>query len=396
LPRDAAGGRELRAGGIMTDGIPSGSDGERSIELPYRAHLAGIFLAGLLMRVYFALRCNASPNYSDMAEYNRLAVEGGLSTVRPPLYPLFLRLIYGTFGDYNYRAVFIVQGVLGAIMILLMYRIVARMWSRFAGLIAAIICALYPAFIGYGLTTLTETVSLLWVALMMVAASSSLGDRSKALTQGAVAGIAMLTKPAMLYFVPGIFLTVRKKGLFLAVLAVIAVPWILGSAVRLDKVSPVSDSGALMFYRSYNPLATGRDDALVGNDTTTQLKYFKMGLDFIRHNKMLTLDIINHKILILLRPEWDGHVMRGYATSTVAIYALEYGFVIVMIIGLIGLARLYRKEHRAVVWPVASYLVLMLLFSAVKYRYRLLIEPLLIAYAAMLLGGPKETHEQPR
>jgi len=378
----------------MMEHAPLEPMSDRRIELPFRTYLAGIFSIGLLLRVYFAIVCNASPDFSDMGEYNRLAVKGGFSATRPPLYPLFLRAIYSVFGDYNYRAVFIVQGILSALMILLMYLIVARMWSRYAGLVAAGICAIYPAFIGYNLTTLTETLSLFWAALMMLAAASSLGDRRKAVAQGVLAGLGMLTKPALLYFAPGLFVTLRRRLLFLGVLAVFFVPWLVGNAIRLDKISPVSDSGALMFYRSYNPRGSGRDFGVYIKDAS-QLDYVKEGLRFIRHNKLLTLDIINHKILILMRADWDGHVMGGYVKSTLGIHGMKYGFVIVMLIGFVGLARLYRREHRPVVFPVLGYLALMLLLSAVKYRYRLLIEPLFIVYAAMLLGGPKEAHEQP-
>ena len=365
--------------------------------IPYRAHLAGIVAAALVVRIFVAMRYATPANFSDMAEYNRLAVKGGFDAFRPPLYPLFLRAIYAVTGDYNYIAVYVAQAILGALTVLLMYRVVAGLWSRFAGLVAAIVCAVYPAFIGYTLTTLTETVSLLIVALMMSTAVSPARDRTKAAAQGVIAAVGILTKPAFLYFVPGLFLTLRRRALFCVVLAAIVAPWVAGNAIRFHRMSPVSESGALMFYRSYNPAATGRDDARIGNDTTSQSTYFKLGLDFIRHNKLLTLDIVNNKLVILLEATWDEYVMGHYVRSMPAIYALRYAFVLVLIPGLIGLARLYRREHRPVVWPVASYLVLIVVLSAFKYRYRLLVEPLLIAYAAMLIsGGGEEAREEPR
>lgn len=353
----------------------------------HRALAGAIFAAGLALRLYAAAVCTATPDYSDMAEYNRLAVEGVPHTFRPPLYPLFLRGVYSVFGPYHYRAAYLVQAAFSSLAVLLIYAAASRMWSRRAGLIAAAITAVYPAFIAYNLTTLTESLSILWVVLMMSVAASSLDDRRKAIAQAALAGFGILMKPAFLFFVPGLLATLRRRVAFVLVLAAVLAPWLIGNAVRHGRWAPVSESGALMFYRSYNPLATGGDNTLTGPPGSSQRDYFRMGLHFIRHNMLATLDIMNDKVLILLTADWDGYTLRDVAKSTPDIYALRYGYVVVLILGSIGLARFYRRDHRAVVWPVASYLVLILLLSAFKIRYRVLIEPLLIVYASILLAA---------
>jgi hypothetical protein len=221
---------------------------------------------------------------------------------------------------------------------------------------------------------------------MMSAAAAPLDDRRKAIAQGALAGLGILMKPAFLFFVPGLFATVRRKVVFVLVLVAVLAPWLIGNAVRRGALAPASESGALMFYRSYNPQATGWDNAVTGPRFSSQGDLVRMGLGWIRHNPLAALDIMNNKVLVLLSANWDAYTMRDVVPSTPVIYALRYCYVVVFILGFIGLARFYRREHRAVAWPVASYLLLVILLSAFKVRYRVLIEPLLIVYASILLA----------
>jgi 4-amino-4-deoxy-L-arabinose transferase-like glycosyltransferase len=348
--------------------------------------LWGIVAAGLALRVYAALVCRQVPDYSDMGEYNRLAVEGLPHSFRPPLYPLFLRGVYSMFGAYDYRAAFLAQSVLSIVVIPLLYAAASRLWNRRAGLIAAGLAAVYPAFIAYNVTTLTESLSILCVALMIWAAASTLDDRRKAIAQGALAAFGILMKPAFVFFVPGLFATLRHRLVFVLVLSALLAPWLIGNAARRGPMAPVSESGAIMFYRSYNPAASGDDIAVAEPRFATPLGLIWFGLEFIAHNPLAALDIVNHKVLVLLAAAWDGYVFRDAPPATPAIYALRYAYVVVFILGFIGLARHYRREHRAVVWPVASYLVLVILLSAFKVRYRVLIEPILIVYASILLA----------
>ena len=117
--------------------IAHGSRGGRRFER-HTLLVALLFAAGLLVRFALVFTCRAIPNYSDMAEYNYLAVEGQFNPHRPPVYPLFLRAIYALCGTYNYTAVFVVQSLISSAGVLLMYWSVSRMWNRRAALIAAV------------------------------------------------------------------------------------------------------------------------------------------------------------------------------------------------------------------------------------------------------------------
>jgi 4-amino-4-deoxy-L-arabinose transferase-like glycosyltransferase len=85
---------------------------------------------------------------------------GGLSSVPQvrvgPVYPLFLGTVYLILG-HSITAVRVVQAVLGALTVLLVFRIAALILDEHVARIAAAITALYPALILYTGVVLTET-----------------------------------------------------------------------------------------------------------------------------------------------------------------------------------------------------------------------------------------------
>ena len=134
-----------------------------------------IFAVALGIRVHFALCSTAKPDYSDMAWYNEVALQGGFPKELPPAYPLFLRAIYALFGKGSYRAVFVVQGLIGAFTAVMIGWIGARVGNVGVGATAGGIAALYPNFIVYSLTTLTETFGLFCVTALSVVLVAEMG-----------------------------------------------------------------------------------------------------------------------------------------------------------------------------------------------------------------------------
>lgn len=373
---------------------------------------AVIFTVALVIRVYCASVCTVKPDFSDMAEYNALAVHGALGTYRAPLYPLFLRSVYSVFGDFNYMAVFVIQGIIGAVTSILMYAAVVRVCHRKAGLIAAAIFAVYPHFIMYNITTLTETLGVLCVVTMMLIASTDITDTRKASALAVATGLGALLKPAFLFFVPGFLLTVRRRRLLIVLLISVIAPWTVRNAVVLRRFVPISETGAFNFYLSYNEKASGTSvkapdleriavtNVPAGRVSTyqpskPQAEYIEQALRFIVNNKLKTAQIIYNKVSVLFMKGWPNHLMGVWSIEERrnVFYVMEYAYIPVMILGFVGLARYYRREHRAVAAPVLLYVLLVILLSIFKFRFRLLMEPLLIMYSAILLSGGKASGE---
>lgn len=352
-----------------------------------------IFVAAAVLRIYLAATCDNEPDFSDMHNYNELAVEGQFNTYLPPLYPLFLRLIYSVAGNYNYKAVFIVQSIITSFMILMIYDIVRRVANDTSAVWAAFLCAINPNFIAYGLTTMTEALSLFMVVLIIWLLYKPFGDSKKAIALGCVLVAGIYIKSAILFFVPSTLLVTKKRLTLALVLVVLIAPWIVRNAVVHGKVAPVSDTGALNFYATYNPAATGsrhvaaKDTPLKTYDHD-QMTYVREALKFIIHNKWKTVDITYNKISLLLTRGWDTFVLRPVVGKNSTLNnIMMYAYLLIAVFGFIGLIELYDGRNRIIALMMFSYLLFSILLAIFKFRYRVLIEPMLIMYASMWIGG---------
>jgi len=193
---------------------------------------ASIFLHILIVciaaaiRLYFAVRCSAIPDFSDMGFYNEVAMQHGFPTSLPPGYPLFLRAIYHACGAYNYKAVYVIQGMLSALTVLLIYWTASIASSRKTGLLAAGIAAVYPNFIAYNLTTMTETIGLLLVMLLLVILVAAMSERKRSILAATVFFLGFTFRPAFVLFAPGVLLCLRKRRSFILAFVVLLGPLI--------------------------------------------------------------------------------------------------------------------------------------------------------------------------
>jgi 4-amino-4-deoxy-L-arabinose transferase-like glycosyltransferase len=364
--------------------------------------LAFCFIAAFAVRLYAAVQCEALPDFSDMAAYNAAALAKGIPTSLPPGYPLFLRLIYTIFGAYNYRAVFIIQGLLGAVTVGLIYWIARRISNRRAAVLAACAAAVYPNFIAYGLTTMAGTIALFFVALLSLALVAPMNERRRSILAAVIIFIGAAFRPVMLFFAPGVFASLKKRLAFAVALAVVLVPLI---SVALFSGSEVRRA-ARGFYKTYNPSSTGRSyidmsSTELGRDDLPAAAYLKGSLEFIRNNKWRTLDIIYNKTSIVLSRGWDSFVLSPVLGGEKNVrrpvaYIMTYAYIPIMLLGFMGMIRRYNEKNRFLALMTLSYLSIFLLVLIFKVRYRLLVEPLLIIYAAIFVEHSFKALSVPR
>ena len=377
-----------------------------------RILLITILLIAAGLRLYFAFTCNALPDYSDMAIYNNAAMAEGIPAFPPPGYPLFLRLIYSIFGAYNYKAVFVVQGLLSVFTVFLVYA-VARAASvpdalsvggesngvpegkprglgaaERTGLIACAIASIYPYFIAYNLTTLTESLSLLLVMIVLYTAVSPMREGRRSVLAGLVLSIGFFVKPALLFFAPGLFFGVKKKLILVSVVLAVLAPYLIHGVITGEG----EKRGARLIYKAYNPRAAQTphfkmNETELGSKEATDEEYISETMNFISSNKWKTLDMISYKASLLITKGWDSHVLKGISRENRHFVNLMiYGYLPVMIFGFIGLFRYCDDKNRIMMLMMASYLAIHILITIFKLRYRLLVEPMIIIYAAIALS----------
>lgn len=354
-----------------------------------------ILLVALLLRLHFGIICDAKPDFSDMAIYNHAALASGVPTFPPPGYPLFLRFIYALFGTHNYNAVYIIQGLLSTFTVYLIYLVTRRTSTETAGLIAAGIAAVYPNFIAYNLTTMTESLSVLLILVLLASLTMQTTERNRSIFAAVTLCIGYFIRPSFIFFFPSVFLVVKKRTILILTMAVLLSPWLIYGKIS----GGGSGRAAMLFYKSYNELADGisgydLEKTKLGSKDLSSTTYIKGTLEFVATNKWQTVNIIYNKAALVLCRGWDTWVLENIVgKNEFLVYFMYHHYVPIIFLGIFGMIKRYNKRNRMVALMVLGYLLFHILFSIFKFRYRLLVEPMFIMFTGMLIAGWVESFD---
>lgn len=165
---------------------------------------------------------------------------------RPPLYPMLIATLWWIHSP-SIVLILLLQAVLGAATVLLVYRIAADRFNRAVAVIACLGMALAPMTGYFTAVVLTETLFTFLLTLAIF-----LWGREKPALAGVVFGIAALTRPVVLPFVVVLpFLSLlpplrqRWKSYLTVALVAISVSsvWILRNALVFGRFIPIAASG---------------------------------------------------------------------------------------------------------------------------------------------------------
>lgn len=243
-----------------------------------------VLAAGVLVRVVL-LFASASLTLQivDEQHYATLAASllrgdgfawgpGEPTSMRPPLYPAFVALVWQLAGAESLQAIRAAQIPLSLLMVTGVYLLASRLFDRRVATVAAAIVCFYPGFLFAGVLVLTEILfTLLLVALVLQ--YHSLMTRPSwllAASIGATVGLAALTRsvlwPFPVVLIPMLFVAVQVPLRQRAVLAlccalgfIVAIgPWTARN-VRLQHTFTVVDTMGGMNLRMGNYEYTPED-----------------------------------------------------------------------------------------------------------------------------------------
>ena len=345
-----------------------------------------IFALALLVRLSFVLVgpqpeiAGDAPGY-DIIGWN-LANGNGFSMAesapftptarRGPIYPLFLASIFSVFG-HNYLAVRLAQGVIGALMALVVFQIAQGVFDdRRIAVLSALLVSFHPVFIyytGYIMTEMLFTFLLSLTILFFVRSLKSEVLKCSLLT-GLFLGLTTLCKPVTLFFplfILGSLLLVRKgwkQGVlgFLAVTVVmlsVLAPWTIRNYVVFHQFLPVTSSGiGLIWYGSAMAEAElGSEYVGLKASVREESQALTEGLSGIEADRKLLNETLKGiaqdpfwylrgvvlKMVRLWRyPVGLGFVSQQWPGAVWTLFAFEY---VLMLLGGIGLWA-WRREWR--------------------------------------------------
>jgi 4-amino-4-deoxy-L-arabinose transferase-like glycosyltransferase len=405
-----------------------------------RRLIAAAALAGLVLRLAFALLYWVDkPLTHDEREYLALAqsVAAGRGFVyaashetgtaqqfgRAPAYPLFLAMIgagTGAPGSTPVR-VKIAQSFVGAVGVWLIGLIALRAAGPRPAVIAAAIAAVYPPLVWIPAYVLSEAVysvlALGTVLLLDIAvdhaddAGSGRAGGALALIAGMLAGVAVLTRPAMIFFLPlaAVWLVARRRtvlavALIAAAAAVIA-PWTARNARVYGRFVLVASEGGVTFWTGNHPLAVGEGD-LAANPaikraeiafraahpglTAEELEplYYRDAINHIRAHPGWWFGLLARKAFYTVVPIGPSYTLHStkYLVASLVPYLLLLPFAVA---GSRVLLRGRRRPVALLLLAASSVLVCLVFFPQERFRIPV-IDPALIVCAAA--AAPRRPH----
>jgi Dolichyl-phosphate-mannose-protein mannosyltransferase len=192
----------------------------------------------------------------------------GFRSVRAPLYPFFLAGTFALSGG-SVALAHVLGCLLGTLSVYLTYLLTRQVWNDVkSAIFSAGIVALHPSLVIYSTLLLTETLYIVLLLGLFLAAVRflRLPLLPNAALLGIAGGLASLTRPVAFGFFPVVLgllywlsggRTMRglavAAGFFLLVLA----PWTIRNAVVLGELVPVATGGGSSLLTGNNPYATG-------------------------------------------------------------------------------------------------------------------------------------------
>jgi 4-amino-4-deoxy-L-arabinose transferase-like glycosyltransferase len=223
-----------------------------------------------------AYQGNDSKSYAEIAQALYETGRYGTPEMRNPTdwspgAPLFYAAVYKLTGGVDEEVARAAVAVLGALMVLFVYLLGRRLGGPAVGVVAALLAAIYPAFIDNSEQFVSEPIAAFTLAgavLGMFWAADAGRSTWAWLVPGALLGATALTRPEYLMFsaVLGLIVLVKiardrgwKPGvaslaLFLAAFAIVLAPWTIRNFIVLDRFVPVTTGGGkALFVATYLP-----------------------------------------------------------------------------------------------------------------------------------------------
>jgi hypothetical protein len=390
-------------------------------------------LVGLALRLAFGLLYwTHKPLTHDEREYLALAhgIAGGRGFAyddsehtgtgqqfgRAPGYPVFLAAVGAGVGDYDATParVTIAQSAVGAIGVWLIGLLAMRAGGSGAGVVAAAIAAVYPPLVFICAYVLSEalysTLGLAMVLLLDLAIERSAAAprdgraRAVAAASGLIAGAAMLTRPAMLLFLPiaAAWMVWRRRGMLAAVFIgstlLIVTPWTARNVRVYHRFVLVASEGGVTFWTGNHPLARGEGDLAANPDiklaelafrrehpglTPEQLEplYYRDALSYIAAHPVWWMGLVVRKVfytVVPIGPSYTLHSNAYFVSSAVS-------YLLLLPVAAAGARRWWQSPRRSEalgLLTVSAVMVCLVFFPQERFRIPV-IDPALIVCAGM-------------
>ena len=382
-----------------------------------------MFLVAIAVRLVYLLQYRGSAFFlapiMDAADYHAIAsalTHGQLLpslSYRTPLYPTFLGLIYLLFGSGELMPR-LVQILMGSWSCMLVQRIGERIFNRWIGLFSGLLAALTGMMVYFDLELLPTSLFVFLCLLLLLELLKLTDGEGSSLRAGLFLGLAVLTRPVVLIFLPVAFLWLvlynkelkNPLGFALATLSPLFISLLLHLAVGSGPVL-VSAQGGVNFWignhhqsdgatANFPGMGTGWSwSDVVGNaeaqtgrqmmDSEIDRFYWQEGFKEIRAHPGRWLGLMARKAMLFWNSteipnnrDFRYHVRRFPLMR----WLFFLGFPLLLPFAFAGIAGCWRQRgvKLLTLFALTYFMVTVLFFVTARYRHPL--TPLLIILSA--------------
>jgi len=414
-----------------------------------KRRLALIGLLALLIRLIYLAELRRTAFFAvvigDGKEYDRWAQQiasghwvGSEVFYQSPSYPYFLAIIFAVAG-HHLIVVRVVQAILGAVSCVLLGYAAKEFFNRRAGLIAALLLAIYPPAIFFdGLIQKSSLDLLLVTAILAVLAKFQRQHTWKWLAMAGLAlGVLIVNRenarvfyPILLAWLLLYFRTegVRRRLRWAAILTIFTAAVLLPIALRNYYVGrefliSTSQLGPNLYIGnhpgaqgSYEPLVAGHGNAEFERNDAKQLAeqaagkplspsqvsdyWVNRSVDYIRHQPLSWLRLLGRKLLLTFNAKEavDTESIEAYSEYSIMLRALSWiNFGLIFSVAALG-AWLTRTLWRrlSLLYAMVFGMALSVSIFYVVARYRYPVVPFVILFAAAAISLVPELPTLPR
>jgi 4-amino-4-deoxy-L-arabinose transferase-like glycosyltransferase len=353
--------------------------------------------------------------------YDDVAREGGIEPFgRAPGYPAFLALVGGgrEVTPHVPSIVKIAQSLAGGAGVWMVFLFARRLAGDRAGLAAAAGAACYPPLVWIAAYAFSEAI--FWPLglgagwLLDRAHQAPRGrDRTRlALVAGICAGLAVLIRPSMLFFLllAGPWWLWQRRWAPLAALALgsllVIGPWTVRNVAEHGRFVLVASEGGVTFWTGNHPLAIGDGDMAANpaikldnqalrarypdvHEEALEPVYYREAFAWMRAHPVDWFVLQLRKVFYLIVPIGPSYTLHSplYFWASV----LSYGLLLPCAV--LGAWRLGRRRHATPgLWLLAASAVAVCLVFFPQERFRIpVIDPVLLILAGTLVAGVWQT-----
>lgn len=336
------------------------------------------------------------------------------SAFMPPGYAIFLVMVFRVFGEQTTTSYVVIQAlnvIAGVLLVALTYRLARIYWSQQTALLASLFAALYPPFV-YMATEVANINFYLVLNLAAVLLISIYLEESRRWIHltgaGALLGLLVMFRAETIALIPILYALIllklrahrRHVAIFAALALLMLAPWIARNYSVFHRFIPTTTAMPIVLWYGHNSQANGTQRTGWGSSSsvmqpspTMQAEmahvpagpdyeirihqiYLRQALQFLLHHPRAEFRLFGEKAFYYWT--FDMHHPKA-AHPAYWIPAL----VLVILFGTGVICQAGQLCNRY--WLFTSYILFSMILALIFHvlpRYRMLVEPLMIPFAA--------------